>query len=68
MLIREIIHLFPLILKLGYGTFHPGAALDAIEELGQACLKCHYILMVVVFIPKSLLSEWFCRFFKIFDL
>jgi hypothetical protein len=49
-------------------NLHPGAVLDALEELGQARLKRHDILMGVVIIPKSLLPEWFRCFIKIVDL
>jgi hypothetical protein len=49
-------------------NLHPGAALDALEELGQARLKHHDILMGVVIIPKSLRPEWFRHFIKIVDL
>jgi hypothetical protein len=49
-------------------NLHPGAALDALEELGQTRLNCHGILMGVVIIPKSLRPEWFRRFIKIVDL
>jgi hypothetical protein len=38
-------------------NLHPGAALDALEELGQARLKRHEILMGVFIIPKSLRPE-----------
>jgi hypothetical protein len=46
-------------------NLHPGAALDALDELGQARLKRHEILMGVVIIPKSLRPEWFRRVIKI---
>jgi hypothetical protein len=49
-------------------NLYPGAALYALEELGQDRFKSHDILMGVVIIPKFLRPESFRRFIKIVDL
>jgi hypothetical protein len=58
---------FPAKTETWVWNLHQGAALDALEELGQARLKHHDMLMGVVIIPKSLRLEWFRRFIKIVD-
>lgn len=45
----------------------PAAALDAIEELGNARLKRHDILKGIFIVPHLLRTEWFRRFRRIVD-
>jgi hypothetical protein len=59
---------FPAKTETWVWNLHPGAALDALEELVQARLRRHDILMGVVIIPKSLHPELFRRFINIVDL
>jgi hypothetical protein len=46
----------------------PGAALDAVEELGLARFKRHDFLIGIVVVPLLLKPEWFRRYVKNVDL
>ena len=45
--------------------FFPAAALDALEELVNGCLKRHEILWGIVIIPVVMQHDWFKRFVKV---
>ena len=49
-------------------NLHPGATLDALKEIGQDRLICHYIFMGVVIITKTLRPKWFSCYVNIVDL
>jgi hypothetical protein len=49
-------------LKPWIWSLHPAAALIALEELGNARLKCHDVLRGVVLGPSLLRHEWFRHF------
>ena len=48
-------------------NLHPGAAIDALEELAQGRFKRHYLLLGVVLVPNLLETEWRRRFRQAVD-